>query len=243
MDFLSSQASSVTLVNDEEESDTTVKDALDEQDTFDSQQESLGRFHQVCGPVRVFNLTCLFSLSQSITARIAAASPISTFFQSECYHWFWYDSYVFSWSKYQIDYSLIDCSRRLSLAQCYWTYNWISCGHHSRPWCWLFWNMVRDFWTCAECLLISLHRALASQYVCVDSAVYSFHSTLRDARICYLRALVGGIVCFIQHDGLTECIVLPCIPIEDGFQHWWEQCWRSWDADQGLDLPVPIMKP
>ncbi|KAE9385878.1 hypothetical protein BT96DRAFT_1006632 [Gymnopus androsaceus JB14] len=62
--------------------------------------------------------------------------------------------------------------------------------------------------------------ALASLYVGIIGAVYSFHSTIRDARICYLRTLIGGIVCFIHNEGLSESVVSPCIPNGWSENHW-----------------------
>lgn len=88
---------------------------------------------------------------------------------------------------------------------------------------------------------LTQYRELASKYVRVHGAIYSLHHSYRDARICYMRALVGREVCRLDADGLTELAVLPVIPLNQTFSQWWTWCWSSWDEDD--NLPVPTVNP
>ncbi|KAE9396486.1 hypothetical protein BT96DRAFT_996631 [Gymnopus androsaceus JB14] len=78
---------------------------------------------------------------------------------------------------------------------------------------------------------------LASEHVRVTGAVYSLHSTLREARICYMQALVGGEVCFIHDNGLSESAVMADIPLGQSMRSWWHWCWRD------NHLPIPSIEP
>lgn len=78
---------------------------------------------------------------------------------------------------------------------------------------------------------------MASESVRVLGAVFSVHSTLREARICYLRALVSSNVFFIHDQGLTESIVKADIPSGLKLKSWWSLCWREWDGDERIAVP------
>lgn len=124
---------------------------------------------------------------------------------------------------------------------------WNGCGCYTRPWRWLLWKLVSDIWAgfsfCMRGWALYSHRSLASEHVCVAGAVYSLHSTVRDARICYMRALVKGLVCFIYDDGLLEVTLKPFIPDGVSMKAWWNLGWQSWDAEEGNNLPVPTITP
>lgn len=92
-----------------------------------------------------------------------------------------------------------------------------------------------------------MYRTIASEHVHVLGAVYSIHLTIREARLCYMRALVGCQVFFIQHDGLSESAVSPEIPLGWKLKAWWSYYWRAGggavDQDVDEELPVPSICP
>lgn len=85
------------------------------------------------------------------------------------------------------------------------------------------------------------HREIAYRHIRVPGAIYSLHRSYREARICYMRALVGREVCRVQDSGLFESDVSPVIPMDMTFEHWWRWCWNAWDEDD--NLPVPTVSP
>lgn len=238
----SSQSSSATLFLEDVSDPETVY--TEQEDTPKFQQAPPAFLWQSIGPVRSI-IHLFFSLAHAaITAKHATAYPVS-FSRNECYHRFRYDPYSCSWSEY-----LPDCFKRhwqLHLG-CwrYCTSLQFGCSHYSRTRCWLLRDLVCNLWTIWRSWdkwALFFHRDLASQYVLVIGAAYSFHSTIRDARICYLRSLIGGMVCLLYDEGLSECVVSPCIPEGWSRKRWWKRCWRLWDAEEGIDLPTPRIKP
>lgn len=86
-----------------------------------------------------------------------------------------------------------------------------------------------------------IYRSVAAVHVQLLGAAYSLHSSLREARLCYLRALVGKQVFFIGDDGLSESMVTPVIPSGYTLETWWSMCWKDWDRND--DIPVPTIRP
>lgn len=93
----------------------------------------------------------------------------------------------------------------------------------------------------AYVLKYSVRRTIAFHHVQVLGAAYSVHSTLREARLCYLRALVGNKVFFIQDDGLSESKVTASIPLGCDLESWWSLCWKEYDGNN--DISVPTIRP
>ncbi|KAE9393391.1 hypothetical protein BT96DRAFT_943952 [Gymnopus androsaceus JB14] len=67
----------------------------------------------------------------------------------------------------------------------------------------------------------------ASKEVRVVGAIYSFHPSYREARICYMQALINGDVCCLLNDRLTKIAITP----------------RCSQDDQNFNDPVPSVKP
>ncbi|KIK52921.1 hypothetical protein GYMLUDRAFT_250896 [Collybiopsis luxurians FD-317 M1] len=70
----------------------------------------------------------------------------------------------------------------------------------------------------------------AEKYVRVIGSTYSFHSSLRNVWLCYLRALIGQEVIRLSADGLTESTAELIIPPECTFAQYWDCLWTEWDG-------------
>ncbi|KIK59212.1 hypothetical protein GYMLUDRAFT_245629 [Collybiopsis luxurians FD-317 M1] len=79
---------------------------------------------------------------------------------------------------------------------------------------------------------------VAQNHVQVVGAQYSFHTTIFEAHLCYLRALIGQEAVLLSKDGYTETDVSPIIPPNTMFSQYWHCLWSSWVWD---DTPVPPM--
>ncbi|KIK49689.1 hypothetical protein GYMLUDRAFT_253692 [Collybiopsis luxurians FD-317 M1] len=81
---------------------------------------------------------------------------------------------------------------------------------------------------------------IARRYLRVVSAKFSFHATLFDARLCYLRALIGQELVQVSRDGKKEVDVFPDIPSGYTFAQYWDSLWIGWVKDA---MKIPSMYP
>ncbi|KIK49956.1 hypothetical protein GYMLUDRAFT_253397 [Collybiopsis luxurians FD-317 M1] len=65
----------------------------------------------------------------------------------------------------------------------------------------------------------------ALPHVLVLGALYSFHNTLHDAQLSFMRALLKNQVCFLYREGLLEAAVTPIIPSWLSMESWWCLFW------------------
>ncbi|KAF5343691.1 hypothetical protein D9757_014534 [Collybiopsis confluens] len=80
----------------------------------------------------------------------------------------------------------------------------------------------------------------ALPHVRVFGVVYSFHSSLYDAQLCFMRALLKNKVCFIYGDDILEAAVTPVIPDGMGVDSWWFLFWSFLGGSIPTIDPEPI---